>query len=209
MNAYLPAIRRSSMKLLSCCALALLLIGATRAAPAAADGRPTTDSVKQLLEALGSKSMLSTMEGQLDSMMKRSVEQALNGKTLTPQQQAVMDDMRHRVIDLISSQMTWETVEPTFISVYQDNFTQKEVDGMLVFYRSDVGKSVVKKLPQAMLTSMQVMQTKMASLAPQIQDLQRQALRQLQASEQAPAPQQAPSPLAAPAPQPSTPPKNP
>jgi uncharacterized protein len=189
-----------SMKLLSFFALAVLLGGAARSAPTA-DSRPSTESVKQLLDALGSKSMLLTMENQLDAMMKRGVEQALNGKTLTPQQQSVMDDMRHRVIDLISSQMTWQSVEPTFIAVYQDNFTQQEVDGMLVFYRSDVGKSVVKKLPQAMLTSMQQMQTKMASLAPQIQDLQRQALRQLQSLDA----QQTP----ASAPPPSTPPKNP
>jgi hypothetical protein len=170
-----------AVKLLPILALAVLFVGTTHAA--ANNGQPTTESVRQLLDALGSKGMLSTVQGQLDTMMKKSVEQALSGKTVTPAQQLILDDMRAKVIALVTAQLNWESIEPIFIDIYQKNFTQKEVDGMLTFYRSDVGKAVVAKLPQAMLASMETMQSKMMTIAPQIQELQRNMIRKLQASE--------------------------
>jgi hypothetical protein len=162
-------------------ALGCLLINSVPAAEI--DARPTTQSVEQLLDALGSKSMLTTLEGQLDGMMKRSIQQALNGKPLTPAQEKIMDDMRAKTIALISQQLTWESIKPVFIDIYQKNFSQKEVDGMLVFYRSEIGKAVVAKLPQAMMASMQTMQSKMTAILPQIQGLQRDTVRQLEATE--------------------------
>ena len=169
------------MRCLPALALALLLIDSTHAA--GNNARPTTHSVEQLLDALGSKNMISAVEGQLDSMMKRETEQALNGKPITPAQQQIMDDMRAKVVAMVKEQLTWDSIKPVFIDIYQKNFTQKEVDGMLVFYRSEVGKAVVAKLPQATIASMQTMQAKMAALLPQMQELQRNTIHKLQALE--------------------------
>jgi hypothetical protein len=170
-----------AVRCLPALALALLLIDSTHAA--GSDARPTTQSVEQLLDALGSRNMITAVEGQLDTMMKRAAEQALNGKPITPAQQQIMDDMRAKVVAMVKEQLAWDSIEPVFIDIYQSNFTQREVDGMLLFYRSKVGKAVVAKLPQATIASMQTMQSKMSALLPQIQELQRNTIHKLQASE--------------------------
>ena len=168
------------MKLLHMAALSLVLLNA---AAIAADAQPSVESVKQLLDAIGTKNTLNTVQSQIDSMMKLSMQQALGQKPMTPAQNAIMEDMRVKMIAIINQQMSWEKLEPSLLEIYRKTFTQKEVDGMLVFYRSDVGKAVVAKLPQAMMSSMQMAQGRMSTLLPQIQQLGKDTAEKLKAAE--------------------------
>jgi hypothetical protein len=113
------------------------------------------------------------------------MQQALGQKPMTPAQNAIMEDMRVKMIAIINQQMSWEKLEPSLLDIYRKTFTQKEVDGMLVFYRSDVGKAVVAKLPQAMMSSMQMAQGRMSTLLPQIQQLGKDTAEKLKAAESA------------------------
>jgi hypothetical protein len=169
-----------SMKLLHMAALSLVLLNA---AAIAADAQPSVESVKQLLDAIGTKNTLNTVQSQIDSMMKLSMQQALGQKPMSPAQNAIMEDMRVKMIAIINQQMSWEKLEPSLLEIYRKTFTQKEVDGMLVFYRSDVGKAVVAKLPQAMMSSMQMAQGRMSTLLPQIQQLGKDTAEKLKAAE--------------------------
>jgi hypothetical protein len=171
-----------SMKLLPLAALSLVLLNA---AAIAADAEPSVESVKQLLDAIGTKNTLNTVQSQIDSMMRLSMQQALGQKPMTPAQNAIMEDMRVKMIAIINQQMSWEKLEPSLLDIYRKTFTQKEVDGMLVFYRSDVGKAVVAKLPQAMMSSMQMAQGRMSTLLPQIQQLGKDTAEKLKAAESA------------------------
>jgi uncharacterized protein len=168
------------MKFLPVAALSLVLL---TPATFAADAPPTVASVKQLLDAIGTKNTLNTVQSQIDSMMRASMQQALGGKTMTPAQNAIMDDMRVKMMAIINQQMSWENLEPSLLEIYRKTFTQKEVDGMLVFYRSEVGKAVVAKLPQAMMSSMQVAQGRMSTLLPQIQQLGKETAEKLKAAD--------------------------
>ena len=168
------------MKLLPLAALSLVLLNA---AAIAADAQPSVESVKQLLDAIGTKNTLNTVQSQIDSMMKLSMQQALGQKPMSPAQNAIMEDMRVKMIAIINQQMSWEKLEPSLLEIYRKTFTQKEVDGMLVFYRSDVGKAVVAKLPQAMMSSMQMAQGRMSTLLPQIQQLGKDTAEKLKAAE--------------------------
>jgi hypothetical protein len=168
------------MKLLPIAALSLILLNS---AAIAVDAEPSVQSVKQLLDAIGTKNTLNTVQSQIDSMMKASMQQALGQKPMTPAQNAIMDDMRVKMVAIINQQMSWEMLEPSLVEIYRKTFTQKEVDGMLVFYRSDVGKAVVGKLPQAMMSSMQMAQGRMSTLLPQIQQLGRDTAEKLKAAE--------------------------
>jgi len=150
---------------------------------AASDERPSPESVKQLLEATGSRKLMDSMLNQMDASMQRGIEESLKGKYVSPAQQAIIDDMRAKFVTLMRQELTWDTVEPLIVDVYQRTFTQEEVSGMLAFYRSKVGKSMAAKMPQVMAASSQLMQSRMSTLIPKIQDLQRNTLHKLEASE--------------------------
>jgi uncharacterized protein len=169
--------------------------------PSMGDERPSTDSIHQLLEASGSRAALHATMSQIDANMQRGMEEALKGKAVSPAQQSILDDMRTKMVALLQEELSFDKIEPIIVDVYQKAFTQKEVNGMLTFYRSEVGKSMVAKMPQILTASNEAMRSKLTTLVPKLQELQRNTLHKLDAS----AVLQDPSAPAAPSPPPNQP----
>jgi uncharacterized protein len=166
---------------------------------AGTEQRPSAESIEQLLEATGSRAMMSTVLSQMDANMQKGMEEALKGKYVSPAQQSIMDEMRSKMLALVQNELTWDRIEPVIVDVYQQTFTQKEVNGMLLFYRSEVGKAMVAKMPQVLTASSEAMRSRMSALVPKLEELQRNTIHKLQASEVLQ------DPSAPPAPAPSTP----
>ena len=151
--------------------------------PAIAAEPPASEaSVRELLTITQSQKLVDGTMGQVDAMMQRSMEQALAGQALSADQQKIMDNMRTKMIALFRENMKWETLEPMFVDIYKQSFTQKEVDGMLDFYKSEPGQAVIAKMPLVMQNTMQAMQGRMAVMLPKLQQLQQDAIAELKAS---------------------------
>ena len=161
----------------------IILLAYFAMCPAIAAEPPASEaSVRELLCITQSQKLVDGTMGQVDAMMQRSMKQALAGQTLTADQQRIMDNMRTKTIALFREDMKWETLEPMFIDVYKQSFTQKEVDGMLDFYKSEPGQAVIAKMPLVMQNTMQAMQGRMAVMLPKLQQLQQDAIAELKAS---------------------------
>lgn len=161
----------------------VILLAYLAMCPAIAAEAPASEtSVRELLTITQSQKLVDGTMGQVDAMMQRSMKQALAGQTLTADQQRIMDNMRTKMIALFREDMKWETLEPMFIDIYKQSFTQKEVDGMLDFYKSEPGQAVIAKMPLVMQNTMQAMQGRMAVMLPKLQQLQQDAIAELKAS---------------------------
>jgi len=161
----------------------VILLAYLAMCPAIAAEAPASEaSVRELLSITQSQKLVDGTMGQVDAMMQRSMKQALAGQTLTADQQRIMDNMRTKMIALFREDMKWETLEPMFIDIYKQSFTQKEVDGMLDFYKSEPGQAVIAKMPLVMQNTMQAMQGRMAVMLPKLQQLQQDAIAELKAS---------------------------
>lgn len=159
----------------------LILLAYVVMSPAIAAELPASEaSVRELLAITQSRKLVDSTMGQVDTMMQRSMKQALAGQpTLTTDQQKIMDSMRTQMIALIRTDMKWETLEPMFVDIYMQSFTQKEVNGMLDFYKSEPGQAVIAKMPIVMQNTMQA---RMATTLPKLQKLQQDAMAELRAS---------------------------
>ena len=161
-------------------ALALLLLLAATAAPAA--DKPASDaSIRQLIEVTQSRKLMDGMLGQLDSIMQNSMKQAMGNATFTPEQQAVVDRMRKKMVALLTAEMNWDSLEPEFISIYRQSFTEQEVAGMLEFYKTPAGQAVITKMPVVMQHTMGFMQRKMVAMNPKMQQIQKETLDEMKA----------------------------
>lgn len=163
--------------------IALLFFLFTCAPTLAAPTGPSQASIRELLTLTDSRKLIDNSMGQIDSMMQTSMQQALAGQTITPEQQKILDEMRTKSVALINSEMSWETLEPIFVDIYEKSFTQGEIDGMLQFYKSEAGKAVIAKLPLVMQHSMQAMQSRMTAMMPKLQRLQQESIETLKATE--------------------------
>lgn len=150
--------------------------------PAFAADRPASEaSVKRLIEVTDSKKLVDNVMLQMDSMMKASMKQALADQALTAEQEKVMLETQEKLAGLVKDELKWEALEPMFLDIYQKSFTQKEVDGMLSFYKSPAGQAVIKKMPQVMQTTMQIMQARMSKLLPKIQQITEEGAEKMKA----------------------------
>ncbi len=163
--------------------IAAISLAVVLALPAVALAVPaTTASIKELMAVMHTRQLLESEMGQMDALMRRSMNQRLAGTKVTPEQRQILDDMTGQMAAVFKQNMKWEDLEPDFLSIYRKSFTQEEVNGMLKFYRSKAGQAVVKKMPLVMHNSILMIQTKLRGLMPQIMQIQQQTMAKLKAA---------------------------
>lgn len=143
--------------------------------------QPTDASVRELLKVTESQKLVDASEAQMDSVMRATMQQALKGQTVTPDIQESLDDMRGKMIALMRQEMRWDVLEPKFLDIYKQSFSQAEVDGMLAFYKSETGRAVIAKMPVVMQHTMQMMQQMMLALMPKLQAVQKETMAEVKA----------------------------
>jgi uncharacterized protein len=174
----------------------LLALGSLLALqPAFADNaKPTEESVKHLFEAMHTGEALKEAFAHMDDMLRTSMKD-VNSRPLNAEQQKIRDETRAKVVALMQQQLDWSrTLEPIMVESYRDTFTQQEVDALLRFYGTPIGKSVADKLPAASQQMMQLMQQRIRGMMPQIQEIVRDSAARIKAAADSPAPQPAPTP---------------
>jgi uncharacterized protein len=158
----------------------MLAVCAANAAYAADDKLATEESVRKLLEVSESRKMLENVWQHVDASMDATMTQLLGDRKLTPEEQQRMQEVRTKLTAIMREELSWEFMEAMMMDVYTKTFSQEEVDGMLAFYASPAGRSVITKMPIAMERSMQFMQERMSTMIPRLQQLQKEMVAQVQ-----------------------------
>jgi len=147
--------------------------------------RASDESLHRLLEVQQARKIVETMSQQMDAVYTRSLNQMLSGEHLNAKQQEVMNKSRARMADLFKDVMNWDVMEPLYMKVYADTFTQKEIDGMTAFYSTPVGHAVILKMPLVLRNSMAEMQRRMGGLIPRIQQIAKETAEEVKAQNRA------------------------
>jgi hypothetical protein len=158
--------------------LFLWVLSAALAAPSTA---PTEASIRELLDVTKARGLIDGMMVQMDQMMKAAMAQASQGHESSHEVEAVVDRMREKMMGVMKEELDWSVLEPLYISIYQESFSKDEVEGMLAFYRTPVGQSMIQKLPLVIQKSMSSMQERMGPMMKKLQVIQEEAMREVQA----------------------------
>jgi hypothetical protein len=113
------------------------------------------------------------MQQMMDTMQKQAANNArqMCDKTPTPQQQALLDDFTKKVFALVESRIGWKAIEPDILDLYARSFTDDELEAMLAFYKSPAGISMVAKLPSLTNQAMNISQSKITALLPEMKQM--------------------------------------
>jgi hypothetical protein len=125
--------------------LAICLGGASLAAPAATQSK--VEKIRELLAITQTESLvqqvlpvvLKQMRGMV-SRLRPDIPEAVWEETMAEAEVVFRESI--------------DAFIETTIPIYERNLTEEEIDGMLAFYRTAVGQSVVKKLPRLTQESM-------------------------------------------------------
>lgn len=142
-----------------------LLLCATNAIAAPASDR----SIKQLLAVTQAQKLVEGMQVQFDSLMNDTVQQALRGDAPTPKQQQAITNMKNRMVAIMLGELSWEKLEPMYLRLYKESFSEEEVAGMLAFYRTPVGQAVIQKMPALTQKTMLAVQKMAIGVTPKMQ----------------------------------------
>jgi hypothetical protein len=114
----------------------------------------------------------------MEQVMRQSIQQAAGQRTLTPEQQKVLDQLPGKFVKVIREEMGWPAMKPSYIRIYQETFEQEEVDGLIAFYESPVGQSMITKMPLVVQRSMALAQDKVRALMPRMNRMIAEAVRE-------------------------------
>lgn len=143
---------KNLIKILS---LVLLLLSTQVFAQAA---KPSVNSVKELILLSDASEFLKSYQSNAEDTMKAALKPLMNNAKFSAKQQRILEKFQTKIFGITKETLEWENLEPVFISIYTDTYTQEEVDGMIAFYKTPVGQSYIKKMPVLTEKTMTTMQ---------------------------------------------------
>jgi hypothetical protein len=162
----------------------LLALALSLVCPAvrAAGPEPTEASVKQLLGVMHLDKSLDSITAQIYRVMQNAAQQAAGGESLPATAQQSVERCRADVKASIKDDLTWNKMEPTYVQIYQEAFTQAEVNAMIAFYKTPIGQSIVTKLPVAMQKAQNQTMQAMSPTMQRIRQMQQEVAAAVKSS---------------------------
>lgn len=135
------------------------------------------EDIKRLIELMDMDAMIDSLYVQMEGMM-RNMAVEMN---VREDERDIFDEYMQKMLGIMREDMSWAKMQPGIIDVYEDNFTQKEVDDMLAFYETETGQSLIKKMPLLMQESMKISQGMVQDVMPRIQQVATELQEKLRA----------------------------
>ena len=141
------------------------------------------ESIDRLLVDAKVEKMLDTMLVNIDQVMRRSMDASTQGQPLSPEQRRVVDATTTKFVQVMRDEMTWDKLRPLYVQIYQESFTQEEIDGLIAFYESPAGVAFIEKMPVVMQKSMSIMQSRMAPMLEKMKAAMKDAIPETKAAQ--------------------------
>jgi len=125
------------------------------------------DLAKEMLNLTDMKKMMDQIVAQVQQM------QAAQWKVLNmpEKDQEKVLQFQSKVTKKIFDAMSWDKMEPEYITLFSTLYTVEELKAIVGFYKSPAGQSMLKKQPMLMQKSMQIAQSKIQSLLPELKKM--------------------------------------
>jgi len=155
-------------------AIALTLAAFTFSARAEDQAPPSekTELAGQLIELF---QVEKNMNAIIDRMMKTQ-QQMLDGADLNAEEKAKRQKAMKVAMDETKAAMSWDKIEPIFVSLYADTFDTDDLKAMIAFYKSPAGQKWVAKQPELQAATMQKVQELIIAAQPKIQAAVKKAM---------------------------------
>jgi len=180
----------------------ILIVLSLGCCSARADDASKRAKAEQLFMLLHMDRMMDQLMVGVKNQVQQIVQSMPTADDATPEQKKQIVDFQQRVLGLVNDKLGWKALEPDFISLYASTYTEEELDGILAFYRSPIGQTMIEKTPELTAKSTEITQQKMREVQPQLNAMVQDFMRQMAAATGKPAPAQTPPTTAPTKPQP-------
>ena len=98
-----------------------------------------------------------------------------------PKYQTQVIETQNKIMDLMKKELSWENLKPEFEKLYAETYSAEELNGLLKFYQSPLGKKFIEKQPEMQRNTMLMVQQMMMRVMPKVQALTRQLQQEAEA----------------------------
>ncbi len=163
------------MKKLIVFTVAILISGIFTVQAANDDMAVRSKLAAKLLEVMEVGKMLNqsfdSMKKMQGEMTKKLVENAKDQKIAIKHQQEIMD--------LMKKELSWDNLRPEFEKLYAETYSAEELEALINFYQSPIGKKFIEKQPEMQKKSMIMVQKVVMRIMPQIQALSKKMRQEI------------------------------
>ena len=129
----------------------------------------SVESIEALLKITDSETQYRSVWEQMDQVMQNRMHESLKGRQAGEREKKMLADTSAKISAIVREEMSLEKLRPASIQLYQENFSQEEVDGMLAFYKTPAGQAMLNKMPQVTEKTMQYfMQSRLGPMTNRI-----------------------------------------
>jgi hypothetical protein len=151
----------------------------TTAAPDAAK----LAKAEQLFTVMRLDQTYAQMTNQLMASIRSSEAQMMPQDTQTSAQKTEQSAFEAKLMTVVMGELSWQKLEPDFAKLYADAYTTEQLDGLIAFYGSPLGQTVLGKTPDLLRQSSLISQQHLAVILPQIQKMVQDEAAKLKASD--------------------------
>lgn len=142
---------------------------------AAASEDTKREQVVELMNLMNMSSMMDAMYSQMNAMMQNAYKEL----GVKPSEQPIFDKYYGKMTKVMKEEMNWKKMEPQIADLYVRHFDEKEISDMLAFYKTETGKSVIKKMPLLMQESILIGQQMMKDALPELRKVSQELTSEL------------------------------
>lgn len=165
-------------KILTILALAFMAFAGVLATPAMARAEPTAKTLALTRRMIDAMHIEQTMAPMMRSMMMQQMDMIVSQrKNLTDQQKTLLSGALSESVGELMDSGLMTLVMDKLTPAYAEVYSEQELQGMVDFYESPIGQSVLKKMPLLAPAATKAM----VEIAPVIQaDLEQRMAKKLE-----------------------------
>ena len=91
----------------------------------------------------------------------------------------MLDQQQAKMAAILKEELSWDKVKDQYVQAYREMFSQEEIDGLMAFYQTPVGQSLMNKQPELTNRTMAILQQRMAPVMQKIQKMSEEAALEL------------------------------
>ena len=110
---------------------------------------------------------------------KQMLFQQLSQQDIPEAKKPLFNKYMSKMVELITETLNWDKIKPDMTDLYVSNFSENEINDMLIFYKSPTGKKFIDKMPVIMKRSMEIGQKQSRIMIPKLNALFEQMKEEL------------------------------
>ena len=90
---------------------------------------------------------------------------------LSQEKTGEVETLQARLFEILEAELSWDSMKEEYIDIYTQVFTLEELQALLEFTRSEMGRRINEKMPLLMEKSMQIGQIRAQKAIPKMQQI--------------------------------------